>query len=85
MATRGSTPNWAAVAAELVRRTALQDDSSHTITDAELWVDPDTAARVRAEIVEASIRLHEAARPPRTAGTVRVNLSIAMFGMTEGA
>jgi hypothetical protein len=33
----------------------------------------------------ASVRLHERARRPRSAGTIRVSMSAAMFQMTTAA
>lgn len=50
-------------------------------TDADLWVDPETWARVVELVTEASRLMHAGARPPRTAGTVRSNLSLAAFRM----
>ena len=51
------------------------------LTDAELWVDPDDVRRGRCELVEeASHLLHDAAQPPRTKGTVRVNLTARCSG-----
>ena len=64
------------------------DESVHgeggLFTDAELWVEPDTWARVMALAIEASSLLHSSARPPRTEGTVRTALSIAAFRLEGG-
>ncbi|MEO7446922.1 MAG: helix-turn-helix domain-containing protein [Humibacillus sp.] len=54
-------------------------------TDAELWVEPEVWERVVALLDEASGLLHEQARPPRTAGTVRAALSVAAFRLEGGA
>jgi DNA-binding transcriptional ArsR family regulator len=75
---------FSAVANELVRRTAEADWSvGGTMTDAELWVDPEVWRGIRDRIVEASRELHEAAQPPRTPGTIRTSATVAMFRMEE--
>ena len=51
------------------------------LTDAELWVDPEAWESIRARVHAASLALHRAARPPRTAGTIRVNATMALFEM----
>ena len=56
---------------------------SALFTDAELWVGPEDLAAVQAAAFEASTRLHDAARPPRTEGTHRVALTLALFEMTQ--
>lgn len=48
-------------------------------TDADLWVEPEVWDQVFALVTEASRLFHAAARPPRTEGTVRANLSVAAF------
>jgi DNA-binding transcriptional ArsR family regulator len=70
-----------ALAGELLRRSAHRRPSrnrSH-LTDADLWVDPKAWDEFRRSVAGASRALHEAARPPRTAGTIRVSASIALF------
>ncbi|GAA2478443.1 ArsR/SmtB family transcription factor [Terrabacter carboxydivorans] len=52
-------------------------------TDAELWVEPEVWERVFDLLAEASGLLHASARPPRTEGTVRANLSVAAFRMAD--
>ena len=75
---------FAAAANELIRRTAEADWSvGGTMTDAELWVDPDVFREVRDRIARASRDLNDAARAPRTPGTVRISTTISMFRMTE--
>lgn len=75
---------WRAVAAELVRRSPAQVVGAavhqHT-TDADLWVDPEIWADVVAAAHAASERLHQAAQPPRTPGTIRTSATIALFVM----
>ena len=50
-------------------------------TDAALWVEPEVWAEVVERLTAASRLLHESARPPRTEGTMRVNLSVFAFQM----
>ena len=52
-------------------------------TDAELWVEPEVWERVFDLVTEASRLFHASARPPRTEGTVRANLSVAAFRMAD--
>jgi DNA-binding transcriptional ArsR family regulator len=72
------------MAEELVRRsrTSRVGTRSH-YSDAELWVSPEDYAAVMKQIHEASMALHGAARPPRTEGTVPVNLTAALFQMEQ--
>jgi DNA-binding transcriptional ArsR family regulator len=75
---------FATVANELVRRTAEADWSvGGSMTDAEIWVDPEVWREIRDRIAQASRDLHDAARPPRTPGTIRTSTTIAMFRMEE--
>lgn len=71
-----------AMADELRRRAAqMAPRPDAWLSDAELWVDPATWADVTARIGAATLDLHRAARRPRTPGTVRVNATVALFGM----
>ena len=75
---------FAAVASELIHRTAEADWSvGGTMTDAELWVDPQVWREIRDRIAQASRDLHAAAQAPRTPGTIRTSATIAMFRMVE--
>jgi DNA-binding transcriptional ArsR family regulator len=71
-----------ATADELVRRYALRAKGPASFTDAELWVDPEVYATARQLLEEASSLVHGAARPPRTEGTVRMNMTTALFPMS---
>jgi DNA-binding transcriptional ArsR family regulator len=71
----------AAVAVELQRRAAHRKPGRMLLTDAELWVDPAEWQAVRDQVRAASDRLHTAARPPHTPGTVRVNATMVLFSM----
>ena len=73
------------MAEELVRRSrASRIGTRSHYSDAELWVSPEDYAAVMEQVHAASIALHGAARPPRTEGTVRVNLTAALFQMEPG-
>ena len=78
---------FAAVAAELLRRTrnATFPAGKKVVADAELWLDPADWAAFQQRIGEAARELHDAARPPRTPGTIRTSTSIAMFRMEAEA
>ncbi|MET8997884.1 helix-turn-helix domain-containing protein [Amycolatopsis sp. NPDC004169] len=69
-----------AIANELLRRAdSRADRRPASLTDAELWVDPELWARLLKKATALSEELHAAARPPRTPGTVRVSASVALF------
>ncbi|NUR08475.1 MAG: helix-turn-helix transcriptional regulator [Nocardioidaceae bacterium] len=73
-----------ATAEELVRRSRRRRPrTKSSLTDAELWVTPEVWQRVFALAEEASTLLHAEARPPRTKGTVHVNMTAVLFQMTE--
>jgi len=50
--------------------------------DAELWVDPGQWAETVEAMRTASVALHRHAKPPRSAGTIRVSASAVLFPMT---
>lgn len=71
-----------AMADELVRRFRDRRARSRShLTDAELWVTPQTWQRVQALVAEAAELAHAEALPPRTKGTAHVNMSAALFEM----
>ncbi|MEU4216654.1 helix-turn-helix domain-containing protein [Actinoplanes sp. NPDC026623] len=75
---------FAAVANELIRRTAEADWSvGASMVDAELWIDPQVWHEIRDRITRAGRDLHDAARPPHTPGTVRTSTTLAMFRMED--
>lgn len=87
----GTTPSQADVEAEVLtmvdaipRRFArrLKGQKGH-YTDADLWVEPQVWSEVLELLTQASFLLHGSAKPPRADGTVRANLSIMAFRMTE--
>lgn len=72
------------VAQELVRRfDARARDSRAVLSDAEMWVEPDVWEQVLEHVVAASNLVHARARPPRTPGTVHVNLTALAFTMRD--
>jgi DNA-binding transcriptional ArsR family regulator len=74
----------AAVAVELQRRAAHRQPGPTLLTDAELWVEPGEWEDIRDQVRAVSDRLHTAARPPHTTGTVRVNATMVLFSMDPG-
>jgi DNA-binding transcriptional ArsR family regulator len=72
-----------AAAEEMVRRTDLRRPRTRmSLTDAELWVSPEVWQRVSALVDEASNLLHGDAKPPRTRGTIHVNMTAVLFQMS---
>jgi len=75
-----------AIANELLRRASSRAaNRPASLTDAELWVDPELWARLLAQATALSEELHAAAKPPRTPGTVRVSASVALFELGSAA
>ncbi len=72
----------AAVPARFAER---QTGTGGVFTDADLWVDPDVWQRVQDLVLEASRLVHASARPPRTKGTLRTNLTVAAFRLRDDA
>lgn len=71
-----------AVAVEVERR-VRQHTGRGIHSDLEGWVDPGTYERARQLLLEASVLLHEANRPPRTPGTVHVSQTTWTFAMAD--
>ncbi|MGH3259506.1 MAG: ArsR/SmtB family transcription factor [Streptosporangiaceae bacterium] len=72
-----------AVCVELRRRSQEAESGGDRLgVDAELWVDPAQWAEAVDAMRAASIALHRQAKPPRTAGTIRVSVSAVLFPMT---
>lgn len=74
---------YAALATELRRRADHLRASPwrSSLTDAELWVDPEQWEAIVSRIGDLSADLHRAAQRPRTPGTIRVNATLALFEM----
>jgi DNA-binding transcriptional ArsR family regulator len=76
----------AALSEELRRRTLLRDTGRPApMTDAELWVDPDLWRDICDRVTTAMTELHDAARPPRSPGTVRTSTTVSMFTMLSSS
>lgn len=74
---------YAAFAQELRRRgarVASTPNRAHA-TDAELWVDPALWEELKSTVDDVADRLHRAARPARTPGTILVSATYVMFEM----
>jgi DNA-binding transcriptional ArsR family regulator len=78
---------YGAVAAELRRRSGhlRASPARASLTDAELWVDPEQWQEIVAQVAAISNELHRAAQRPRTPGTIRVNATMALFEMESDA
>lgn len=73
-----------AAADEVVRRSELRRPRTRlSLTDADLWVDPEVWKRVSALVEQAADLLHAAAKPPRTRGTLHVNMTAVLFQMRD--
>lgn len=74
-----------ALIAELLRRNQLRAAESGAVldVDAELWVPPEAWKEYVAVVGEATLKLHAAARKPRTPHTSPVGVTVSMFPMAE--
>jgi DNA-binding transcriptional ArsR family regulator len=73
-----------ALTAELLRRNGFRHASSEGyVSDAEMWVTPAAWSEVSALVRQASELIHSSASPPRTPGTIHVNLVAVLFRMTD--
>ncbi|WP_328449422.1 ArsR/SmtB family transcription factor [Amycolatopsis sp. NBC_00438] len=74
-----------AIASELLRRAESRASGRPaSLSDAELWLAPEVWSELLARVKEVSHELHTAAQAPRTPGTVRVSVSMALFELTPG-
>ncbi|MFC4560255.1 hypothetical protein ACFO4E_00140 [Nocardiopsis mangrovi] len=62
-----------------------RDGASGHLTDAELWIDPEVWRDLLARADALGADLHDAARPPRTPGTITVTASLLLFELDGGA
>lgn len=69
------------VCSELIRRQAYAGGGPGYTADAEMWVEPEVWADVLRLSGQAGTLIHEGAKPPRTEGTVHVNLTMVAFTM----
>lgn len=71
-----------AIGAELIRRDRERKPGTSGLSvDAEMWVPPEVWAEVMDLVRRATTLVHDQAQPPRTEGTVHVNLTLAAFEM----
>jgi DNA-binding transcriptional ArsR family regulator len=77
--------NFEAIAHELLRRlrTTHFGEAKSQLTDGDLWLEPATWLEISERVQQAMRDLHEAAKPPRTPGTIRTSTTVAMFEMTQ--
>lgn len=70
-----------AIAHELIRR--VRDtrfgEMHKLLADGDLWLEPEVWEQLRKRVADAVHELHDAAKPPRTPGTVRTSTTVAMF------
>ena len=68
----------------LVRRSLhVAPRTRASFTDAEMWVSPEVWSEVFELVGRASTLIHSEAQPPRTEGTLHVNMSAALFQMEQ--
>lgn len=73
-----------AVATELGRRLAIDPSQAWRLfSDVEAWVPVEVWTSVSATITEAMMRLHAAAQPPRSTGTVHVSATSLLFDIND--
>lgn len=78
------TPYIRAVGQELERRfRARKKETTSHINDAEMWVTPEVWEQVCLHVREAGRLIHAEAQPPRSPGTLHVNLTSFTFVMEE--
>ncbi|MGI5466221.1 ArsR/SmtB family transcription factor [Streptomyces sp. CA-132043] len=58
-------------------------DGRGVTVDAELWVEPAVWEAARQKLADIAAELHDAARPPRSAGTIPVGVTLMAFPMWE--
>ncbi len=69
------------ICSELVRRQAYAGGGPGYTADAEVWVEPDVWEQVLELTRQAGTLIHDRAQPPRTQGTIHVNLTAVAFTM----
>jgi DNA-binding transcriptional ArsR family regulator len=76
---------YAAIARELIRRTRETrfTGAPNLLADADLWIEPEKWREIQKRVGDALVELHQAARPPRTPGTIRTSTTAAMFPMAD--
>ncbi|KYH44949.1 transcriptional regulator [Branchiibius sp. NY16-3462-2] len=72
---------WLAAHQVELRRRLMDRSAQIFDTDAEVWLDPADWEQARDLVKQASLLVHEQAKPPRTQGTKRVNFMAMLFEM----
>lgn len=74
----------AALARTLRERAVSRHPEGRGVTvDAELWVEPEAWDAARQKLADVAAELHDAARPPRSPGTIPVAMTLMAFPMRE--
>ncbi|WP_052808853.1 ArsR/SmtB family transcription factor [Streptomyces natalensis] len=74
----------AALAHTLQERAARRHPEGRGVTvDAELWMEPEVWDQARQKLADMAAELHDAARPPRSPGTMPVGVTLMAFPMRE--
>lgn len=75
-----------AVTTEVVRRLGIEPSQQWRLfSDAETWVPQEVWDSVATDITEAMMRLHAAAQPPHSPGTVHVSATSLLFDISAPA
>ena len=72
-----------AMGLEVERRLQQRAPGKGQHSDLEGWVAPEAWERANALLMEATMLLHEANRPPRSPGTIHVSQTLWAFRMTQ--
>ncbi|MDQ0840763.1 DNA-binding transcriptional ArsR family regulator [Streptomyces sp. V1I6] len=82
---RDGTQLLAATLAHTLQERAVRraPESEGVTVDAELWVEPEIWEAARRQLAGIAADLHDAARPPRTPGTMPVGMSLMAFPLQE--
>lgn len=75
--------NRAALNSELERRIPMVERGPALFADGEVWVDPEVWKQAHDLVAQASMLVHDHARPPRTEGARRVSFVSWLFPMGD--
>jgi predicted ArsR family transcriptional regulator len=74
----------ATLARTLEERAVRRHPEGRGVTvDAELWVEPEAWEEARQQLAGIAAKLHDAARPPRSPGTIPVGVTLMAFPVRE--
>lgn len=76
-----NSAEFSAIAHELLKRVRGTRFGEHDklLADGDFWIEPEVWEGLRRRIQDAVTELHDAAKPPRTPGTIRTSTTVAMF------